>query len=391
MAFVTVVLFVAALAGLTLVAVQSFSLRKQLGEVPPVPRRLPPVSILKPLCGADDELEANLACFAALDYPRYELLLGVASTTDAAYPVACAAARRWPDRVRVVLQRGEPGMNPKINQLVTLQAAAQYDLLVVSDSNVRVEPGYLHEIAALFEDPEVGLVTHAMVGTGAESLGSWLEALYLDTVVSAAVISAQRVLEKSYVVGKSLAMRKADLMAMGGFYAFKDLLAEDYAMGRAVESVLGLRVAHGKRPVRNVTVRRSVEQTFARFTRWSVMQRQAAGGPTQFCQILLHPTVLALLGGALWPTRWTAAAAAAVGLAKLLLDAATVEALGDEPLPIRALLALPLKDLLAAGCWAVGMTKDTVDWRGHQLRVLPGTRIERPAEEVAETRAPSAA
>jgi len=305
--------------------------------------------------------------------------------------VACAAARRWPDRVRVVVQRGEPGMNPKINQLVTLQAAAQYDLLVVSDSNVRVEPGYLHEIAALFEDPEVGLVTHAMVGAGAESLGSWLEALYLDTVVSAAVIAAQRVLGKSYVVGKSLAMRKADLVAMGGFYAFKDLLAEDFAMGRAVESVLGLRVAHGKRPVRNVTVRRSAEQTFGRFERWSVMQRQAAGTPTYFCQILLHPTVLALLGFVLWPTPWTAAAAAALGLAKLLLDASTVEALGEEELSWRALAALPLKDLFAAGCFAMGLVKDTVDWRGHQLRVLPGTRIERPADEAGESRAPSAA
>jgi len=94
MAILTLCLFVAAVAGLALIAIQSLSLRRHLSEVPQVPRLLPAMSILKPLCGADDDLEANLACFATLDYPNYELLLGVASSADTAYPVACAAQRR---------------------------------------------------------------------------------------------------------------------------------------------------------------------------------------------------------------------------------------------------------------------------------------------------------
>jgi ceramide glucosyltransferase len=339
------------------------------------------MSILKPLCGADDELAANLACFATLDYPSFELLLGVASTADAAYPVACAAQRRWPDRVRVVLQRGEPGMNPKVNQLITLQAAARHAIVVVSDSNVRVEPGYLQEIASLLEDPEVGLVTHSVAGIGAESLGSRLDALYLDTGISGGMIAAQRLVDKYFVVGKSMALRRTDLRALGGFMAYKDVLAEDFAIGRAIPDQLGMRVAFGKHPVQNVTVRRPVAQTFKRFERWSVLQRQAVGNGLYCVQILLHPMPLAILGFALWPTRWTAAVAATLVLEKLLLDARSAEALTGETLSWRDWLALPLKDLLIASCWAVGLVRDTVEWRGHELHVLPGTLIERPEAE----------
>jgi ceramide glucosyltransferase len=390
MAILTLCLFVAAVAGLTLIAIQSVSLRHHLNEVPQVPRLLPAMSILKPLCGADDELAANLECFATLDYPNYELLLGVASTHDTAYPVACAAQRRWPNRVRVVIQRGEPGMNPKINQLITLQSAARHGIVVVSDSNIRVEPGYLHEIAALLEDPEVGLVTHSVVGVGAESLGSRLEALYLDSGISGGMIAAQRVADKSYVVGKSMALRQDDLRAMGGFDRFKDVLAEDFVMGRVVAEKLGMCVAHGKRPVQNVTVRRSVEQTFRRFERWSVLQRQAVGFWLYFGQVLLHPMLLGVLAFAISPTRWTATVAALVFVEKLLLDARSAEALGTEDLAWQDWLALPLKDLLIAACWLMGFFKDTVDWRGHELRVLPGTVIERPQTETDHT-APSAA
>src|SRR5439155_12021378 len=118
------------------------------------------ISILKPLCGLDDDLVANLESFVAIDYAPYEVLLGVRDRHDAAYPIALALARRFPRRVRVVLQRGAPGLNPKVNQLATLARAARYEIVVVSDSNVRVPDGYLDEIAAHLEDPRVGLVTH---------------------------------------------------------------------------------------------------------------------------------------------------------------------------------------------------------------------------------------
>jgi ceramide glucosyltransferase len=159
-------LLVASAIGLAIVVLQIVMLARHLARRTPAPRARPPISILKPLCGLDDELADNLAVFAALPYPDYEVVLGVASAADPAYVVAAETVRRWPSRFRLVIQRGAPGLNPKVNQLLGLAQEARAEILVVSDSNTRVPAGYLDEIASCFEDPTVGLVTHAIAGSG---------------------------------------------------------------------------------------------------------------------------------------------------------------------------------------------------------------------------------
>src|SRR5690349_19684454 len=103
--------------GVILFAVQIGGALLHLRRRPRAARAHPGISLLKPLCGVDDGLATNLQSFATLDYPRYEVLLGVKDRTDPAYPVACRAAARWPERMRVVVQSGAPGLNPKVNQL----------------------------------------------------------------------------------------------------------------------------------------------------------------------------------------------------------------------------------------------------------------------------------
>lgn len=379
-----------ALIGLSITVVQSVSLRRQLGELPPVAPALPGVSILKPLCGLDDELAQNLAAFAALDYPDFEVLLGLASTRDAAFPLARAAALRWPDRFRVVLQRGEPGLNPKVNQLVTLAAAARHDIVAVSDSNVRVEPGYLEEVAALLADPAVGLVTHPIRGEGAHALGSRLDALHLAAGVSAGTVAAARLAGKTLVVGKSMALRKKDLAALGGFAAYADVLAEDWAMGVAVAKELGKRVAIGHRPIANVSVDRPLGHFVKRYRRWAVLQRKSVGTPLYLCQLLLHVCFFALLGAALTPAAWSLAAATGLWLAKVFVDGRSLEALTGESPSALDLALLPVKDLALLGCFFAGLVESTVDWRGHRLHVLPGTGLRRPQEDPREEAATAA-
>jgi ceramide glucosyltransferase len=119
MAFIGLLLLIAAALGVAMVALMLLLTVLHLRQKAPVPTLWPGISLLKPLCGADDALAENLASFVALPYPGvYEVVLGVRSMEDTAYPLACEAARRWPDRVRLVLQQGEAGFNPKVNQLV---------------------------------------------------------------------------------------------------------------------------------------------------------------------------------------------------------------------------------------------------------------------------------
>ncbi len=379
----TLALFAAAALGVAAIALQLLLLRRHLRGPVAVPRSSPGVSVLKPLCGLDDRLEENLASFAALAWPDLEVLLGVRSPQDAAYPLACAAARRWPGRFRVVLQRGAPGLNPKVNQLVTLARAARHDLLVVSDSNVRVGAGYVAEIVALLEDEEVGLVTHPLSGEGEARIGSLMDHLHLTAAVTPGIVAAKSLAAQDIVVGKSMALRRRDLDEMGGFEAVQDVLAEDFVMGRMVGAVLGKRVAVARTPVRNVSASRSLRDFSARYRRWGVIQRQAAGRLPYAGMALLNPILLASLGTALSPGVASVGALAATCGAKIALDGAAARLLRPRGFRLGQLAMIPAKDLLFGTAWALGLFRREVDWRGTRIVVGPGTRIEAPERAAA--------
>jgi ceramide glucosyltransferase len=372
---VSVTSWILAAIGLGAVAVQGWLLARHVRGVDPAPRATPFISVLKPLCGVDDDLDENLASFAAQAWPRYEVLLGVRSREDAAYPHAVAAAARWPDRFRVVVQRGEPGMNPKVNQLVTLAGAARGEVLVVSDSNVRVGPGYLAGIAGLLEDPAVGLVTHPIAGVGEARLGSLLDNLHLAGAIAPGVVAAKRLSGRDVVVGKSMALRRRDLVALGGFEAVKDVLAEDYVLGVRVPARLAKRVAIAREPVQGVSSRRSLGGFLGRYARWAVLQRQAVGPAVYSAQLVLNPILLAAAALAAAPGRGPLGAFAAVCAAKALADALAARRLRPGGFRLAQLAAVPLKDLLLGAAWTYGLVRRDVIWRGNRLRVLAGTRV----------------
>lgn len=333
----------------------------------------PSISILKPLCGADDWLEDNLERFASLAYVGdYELLLGVRSVRDEAFPVAQRVAARHP-HVRVVLQRGEPGFNPKVNQLITLAQAARHDLFVISDSNVRVRPTYLVDVAAPFRDPGVGCVSHPVAGLGERTLGSAMDNLHATLTVGAGVVVAKQLTGRSLVIGKSMALWREDVERLGGFFAFKDVLAEDHVVGTQVEQLLKKRVVISSESVFNVSVRRSVADFVRRYARWSVIQRTAVGPWTYAGQLLLNPVPVVLLAALLAP-RHPSWLLLAVVLGKPWLDVVTAAQMGSK-FRFGCLPASWLKDLLIAGCWLHGLFSRTVTWRGTRLRVAQGSLL----------------
>jgi len=365
-------------SGLAMLGIEGRALRRQLSGAAPVPREAAGISVLKPLRGVDDDLEANLASFASQDWPAFEVLLGLHDESDPATPVARAAATRWPGSFRVVMQGPELGMNPKVSQLATLVSEARHEILVISDSNVRVEPGYLAEIAARLEDPEVGLVTHLIAGVGERSGGALLESLHLAGGVATGIAAAKRIAGRDVVMGKSMALRRQDLAAMGGFEPVKDLLAEDYVIGQMVPKLLEKRVELASRPVQNVTQDRTVVQFFHRARRWAVLQHALVGPWLYAAQIIQNPVLLATLALAADPAPWTVAAWVAVAGARALLDGAAGSALRPGGFNPAQLMLVPVKDLLLGMAWIEGFFRRSVDWRGTRLRVLPGTRLAPP-------------
>lgn len=372
-----------AIGGVGLVVVQRLALSAHLSGLAPSSHRLSGavstkarrgISILKPLCGIDDGLADNLEMFASLSYAPYELLLGVPSESDPAYSLAQHIAAKHPKTTKVVVQQGAPGLNPKVNQLISLERAARFGIVLISDSNTRPPIGYLDEMSQMFEDPKVGCASNPIPGMGHKTWGARFDNMHMAAVASS-YIAGHTLLGRGYVVGKSQALRRDVLKALGGFEAYKDVLAEDYLLGRDVQRA-GFKVAYGRLSVFNYSVKKSLPSFAERASRWSTMQATAEGTILPSLGLaLLNPIPLAGLSMALAPSWSAAKVLAGVVAAKVACDMTAAAALGVRPLGWKEAVSIPAKDVVAFGAWARGLVNREVNWRGKKLQVGAETRL----------------
>jgi ceramide glucosyltransferase len=248
-------------------------------------------------------------------------------------------------------------------------------MLLVSDSNVVVAPRYLHEIAGLFENPRVGIVTHPIAGAGESTLGSLFDNLHLCTSITPSIISANGIARRPIVVGKSMALRRSELSAIGGFEAVKDVLAEDYVMGTLIVALCDKEVAVARRPITNMSCNRSLRSFLERYARWNVLQRTSVGHTTYMAALLLNPWPFALAAFIVEPSKPMGVALFACGLTKGALEYVAVRAARPLAFPWFSVLALPCKDVLLVIAWAMGFVRSEISWRGRWFAVLEGTRL----------------
>ena len=336
--------------------------------------RAPRVTILKPLAGKDDDLEANLESFARIDYPSFEILLGVASADDPAYPVARRfVARHSRLGARVVLTDRDAAVNPKVAQLAGLEREATGEVYVISDSNVRVKPGYLWALVAELADERVGMVSSLFAGTGERTLGAALENLQLCCHAAPGLVATDAVSSRPLTVGKSMAIRRRDLARLGGFLPVGDVLAEDHALGRRFLDA-GFLARTSLDAVENRNVGCSMARTLERHTRWSKMRR--ALSPVAFAvEPIMTPVVMASVGVVLAPGKLTVALLAGTCVAQTTAALVSVRALRGYWLPWRYLPLEIVRSYVGLFCWARACASRRIEWRGNAFLMTRGTRI----------------
>ncbi|MCU0724918.1 MAG: ceramide glucosyltransferase [Planctomycetes bacterium] len=361
--------------GLVILGLLWFGRRRVLDAAVPVPPEpLPRVSILKPLKGRDENLAGNLESAYRQDYPDFEVICAVRDEHDPAIAVVRAVASRHPGvRTRLVVSAVEVGRNPKVNNLANALEEARNDLLLISDSNVRLPPDHLRHVVSLLIEPGVGLVSAPVTANGGSGVGGALESYHLNTFVLSGVAATDRVLRLPCVMGKSMLLRREHLRAMGGFAFLGRFLAEDQVSGEEIRR-MGLRTRLCPVPVANVLGRLTFREFVGRHLRWARIRRRMC--PAGYAgEILANPVFLAVLGALVAGSLPAVLAAAALLFLSAGLGARAERALGIRR-PLLVYPALELARSLATGLLhVVPFLSSRVTWRGNRFHLGPRTEL----------------
>jgi ceramide glucosyltransferase len=352
----------------------------------PVITDLPPVSILKPLKGDEDRLADNLRTFFLQDYPRFEIVFSSTEHDDPALDTARAVAAEFPHvPVRYAHSDADFGLNPKVCNLHGAMRAAQHDLVLQSDANVRARPDYLRRVVTELLAEKGSLLSSIVVGVGESSLGGAMENLQLTGMIAPSVCFALYYFRTTCVIGKSMLLRRSELAEMGGLESVKDLLAEDFMLGRSFE-LAGRKVLLSTTVAENVNTDPSIERFMARHARWLKM-RAVIHVPAFIADLLANPVGLSAFAIAISGfDPHVAMLALPLVLAKFALDLFAVRRTRGEAMPLRYLWVLPLKDILLFAVWPYAAISRSIEWRGTKLRLGWRSRL-RPDEGALPIRA----
>jgi ceramide glucosyltransferase len=336
-----------------------------------VSRFAPPVSILKPIRGLDRETYENYASFCRQDYPEYEILFCVTDESEPAIPVIERLIRDFPERaIRLLIGSDPVGVSDKVNKLARMSREARHDVLIVTDSDVRVDRGFLRAIVALFDDPQVGGVTCLYRGITDGSFAADLEALGNSADFAPGVLVAWlgggRHLD--FMLGAVMATMKQHLAAIGGFETLADYLCDDYELGNRI-AARGRRIELSPFPVAIDYPHQTLAEAFRHQLRWNLAIRYSRPWG-HLGMIFTHGLVWALVGIFLAHS-WQGALAFTAAYSLLRVDVALsvgARGMGDD-LIRRKQWMLPVRDAFAFVVWLASFFPQRIHWRGHQFYV----------------------
>ena len=369
-------------AGMVLLAVPGYlrERHRALAAVGARPGFTPPLSLLKPLHGVEPGLESYIESFFRQDYPSYEILFCARSAEDAGLAIARRVAARHPQiPAKFLSTNGHPDyINAKVASMELMEASASHDILVISDSDVRVTPDYLRAVALPFANARVGGLTCLYRGIAAEG-GLWarLEAVGMSVEMTAGVLAARAMEGMQFTLGPTMAFRRETIRKLGGFKVTADFCADDFVLGNEVFK-LGQTVVLSPHTIDHMVINSSFLQSMKHQVRW--MRSTRFSRPKgHFGTSLSFSLPFGLLG-------WAAAAGLGhpwYGLALFAWSVATRLALsivaGEIIVRDRSwfglLVLYPIRDLMGFLFWMASYLSDRILWRGRIFRLRPGGKM----------------
>ncbi len=324
-----------------------------------------PVTVLKPLRGIDLGLEENLRSFFEQKYPSFELIFAVENEADPAAALVKKLQQEYPHVASQLILTGTPEWhNAKVWQLSRAWPHVTHDLVVMSDSDIRVTPDFLSQI-----DPKFDLATCPYRALGGPSIWSMLEAIGMNTEFLAGVLTARMLDGVKFAVGPTLYCRRKVIDLVGGWEELQEFLAEDFVLGqRAAEK--GLNVGICRAIVEHRIGSESLMENFSHRLRWYRSTRRSR--PAGYVgQLFTMPVPLALALVIVRP-EWGWIFFAVLAL-RLWTARATLSSIRAKS-PFSLLL---LQDFLSFGFWLAGFFGNTIEWRGRQYYLQKDGRFRR--------------
>jgi ceramide glucosyltransferase len=385
-------------AGMVLAAAPGFLHRRRLALalLQARPGYTPPLTLLKPLHGAEPGLEEHLKTFFEQDYPEFEILFCARSAEDAGLETARRVAAQYPRiPAKFLSTGGQPDyINAKAASMEKMEAVAAHQILVISDSDVRVTPDYLRAVALPFADERVGAMCCVYRGVAAEG-GLWarLEAVGMSVEMTSGVLAAQAMEGMRFVLGPTMAFRRETIRRMGGFRVTAEYCADDFILGNETYK-LGETVVLSHHVIDHMVINSTVAASLKHQTRWMKSTRfsRPAG---HFGTALTFSTPFGLLGcvaAALLGHPWWGFGLLAWSVAtRLALAIAVGRGVVRDTSWFGLLVLYPLRDLMGFGFWAASYWGNRILWRGRVFELLPGGKMRAAPPAVGQTpSAPSA-
>jgi ceramide glucosyltransferase len=329
----------------------------------------PPISILKPIRGLDREAYENFASICRQDYPEFEILFCATDREDTAVPVIEQIIRDFPQRPIRLLIGSEPlGVSDKVNKLSRMVREAAHEIILVSDSDVRLYPGFLRAIVAPFRNPRAGGVTCLYRGVTDGSFAANLEALGNSTDFAAGVLVAWLFGGVKFMLGAVMATTKGCLAEIGGFESMADHFSDDYELGSRI-SARGYRIELSPFPVSVVYPRQTLRDAFRQQVRWNLSIRYSR--PWGHLGLIFTQGLAWFVVAMCLLNSWLAMAAYGAAYALLHTDVALsigAREMGDQLVRQKQWM-LPFRDAFAFFAWVASFFPQRIHWRGQEFHV----------------------
>jgi ceramide glucosyltransferase len=335
----------------------------------------PPVTVFKPVAGADPEAYDNFASFCLQDYPEFQIIFGARDESDPAVSIIKRLIACLPDHdIELVISQNESGYNGKVSNLQNMYARAKHDVLLIADSDIRVGTDYLRRVVAPLQQPQVGMVTCLYRGARAQTFAALLENIGISSTFGPDVCSSRALEGIAFAFGSTIVMRRDLLERIGGFQVVADYLADDFLLGNYVAKA-GYEIVLSDYVVEHVTATATFAAMMKQQLRWARAIRISR--PWGYSGLVFtYGTATSLLALAAWGFSSFAWWLFAMALLARFLPAFAVGVIGlkDSSLA-RWFWLVPVRDLITFAVWVMSFISDEVEWRGVNFRVLPGGKL----------------